>query len=146
MSVMLGDMAVTAVVKYINGQRIGSPVKDDELGRCCVPLVAYKYEKPEKIKGEYIAVNHLPFIHRNVVGEGVVNINIHVPKLKSGLPNTKRLAKLVQTIVNLFPEDKTMGNAYYEFLSDSRPTPDNDDTYFVNIQINVTFINLLNNE
>lgn len=141
MSVMLGDMAVTAVVKYINSQHIASATKSSATSHCQC-LVAYKYEKPEKIKGEYIAVNHLPFVHRYVVGEGVVNINIHVPKLKSGLPNTKRLAQLSETVVALFPEGTYLDKAFYEFLSDSRPTPDSDDTYYVNIQLNVIFNNL----
>ena len=105
-------------------------------------LVAYKYERPEKLKGEYIAVNHLPFVHRREVEEGVVNVNIHVPKLKSGLPDTRRLAILSQRIVDLFPEGKYLDTAFYEFLSDSRPTLDNDDTYYVNIQLNVVFNNL----
>ena len=143
MSVMLGDMAVTAVVKYINDQRIMSENKAEVTGNC-QPIIAYKYEKPDAVSGEYIAVNHLPFVHRDVVEEGVVNINIHVPKLKSNLPNTKRLASLAESIVRLFPEGKYLNKAFYEFLSDSRPTPDNDNTYYVNIQINVIFNNLNN--
>ena len=141
MSVMLGDKAVSVVVKYINDQHIASSKKDSITGECMC-LVAYKYERPEKLKGEYIAVNHLPFVHRREVEEGVVNVNIHVPKLKSGLPDTRRLAILSQRIVDLFPEGKYLDTAFYEFLSDSRPTLDNDDTYYVNIQLNVVFNNL----
>lgn len=136
---MLGDMAVTAVVKYINDQSI--PASED--CSCGGKYVkAYKYEKPDKKKGEYIAVNHLPFVHDRAVCKGVVNINIHVPKTKSNQPDTKRLSELAEIIVGLFPEDTYLEKAYYEFLSDSRPTPDNDDTYFVNIQLNVIFNNL----
>ena len=138
---MLGDMAVTDVVKYINDKKIMSSSTHSVTGEC-LPLTAYKYEKPSTVKGEYIAVNHLPFVHRNVVGEGIVNINIHVPKLKSGLPNTGRLSKLTKIVAEMFPEDRYINKAFYEFLSDSRPTPDNDDTYYVNIQLNVIFNNL----
>lgn len=129
-------MAVTAVVNYINDQNIPSTNGEHQ------NIVAYKYEKPEMVKGEYIAVNHLPFVHRNAVGEGIVNINIHVPKLKSGLPDIKRLASLMGEIVELFPEGTYLDKAYYEFLSESRPTRDNDDTFYVNIQLNVYFNNL----
>ena len=141
MSVMLGDMAVTAVVNYVNDRCIMSSSRHSVTGKC-LPLVAYKYEKPSNIVGEYIAVNHLPFVHRSVVEEGIVNINIHVPKLKSGLPDTKRLSQLAQRIVEMFPEGTYLEKAFYEFLSDSRPTSDNDDTYYINIQLNVIFNNL----
>lgn len=133
MSLMLGDMAVTEVVRYLN--------ESLEANGTDFPHV-YKYEKPEKLTGEYIAVNHLPFVHRDVVGEGVVNINIHVPKLKSNLPDTRRLAVLASAVAILFPEGTYLDKAFYELLSDSRPTLDNDDTYYVNIQLNVIFNNL----
>lgn len=141
MSVMLGDMAVDAVVQYLNGQQIETPT-DNPYCRCGRFLTAFKYERPDGKKGEYIAVNHLPFVHKDAVCEGIVNINIHVPKVASGLPNTKRLGELAQAVVALFPDATFLRGAYYEFLSDSRPTPDGDDTYYVNIQINVIFNNL----
>lgn len=136
MSLMLGDMAVTEVVRYLSESldvRDEAHIED-------IPV--YKYERPQKLTGEYIAVNHLPFVHRDVVGEGVVNINIHVPKLKSNLPDTRRLAELASAVATLFPEGTYLDKAFYELLSDSRPTLDNDDTYYVNIQLNVIFNNL----
>ncbi len=137
MSVMLGDMAVTEVVKYLNEALIVIDINNP------TTPVAYKYEKPEKLGGEYIAVNHLPFVHKDEVGEGVVNINIHVPKLKSNEIPSKRLSVIAKAIVDLFtPEPLYLSKAYYEFLSDSRPTLDNDSTYYVNIQLNVIFNNL----
>lgn len=135
MSVMLGDMAVTAVVKHLNESLVVT-------SKTTTPT-AYKYQKPEKLSGEYIAVNHLPFIHKNAVGDGVVNINIHVPKLKNNDIPSKRLSVITNAIVEMFyPEPVYLSKAYYEFLSDSRPTLDNDDTYYVNVQLNVTFNNL----
>ncbi|SEA80474.1 hypothetical protein SAMN04487851_11492 [Prevotella sp. tc2-28] len=137
MSVMLGDMAVTEVVRYLNEALVVI-----DLSNTTAPT-AYKYEKPEKFSGEYIAVNHLPFVHKDAVGEGVVNINIHVPKLKNNDIPTKRLAVITKAVVDVFyPEALYLSKAYYEFLSDSRPTLDNDGTYYVNIQLNVTFNNL----
>ena len=137
MSVMLGDMAVTEVVRYLNESLVVI-----DLSNTTAPT-AYKYEKPEKFNGEYIAANHLPFVHKDAVGEGVVNINIHVPKLKNNDIPTKRLAVITKAVVDVFyPEALYLSKAYYEFLSDSRPTLDNDGTYYVNIQLNVTFNNL----
>lgn len=134
MSVMLGDKAVELVVVYLN----------DNLECCCdnKPLHAYKYEKPVGMKGEYICVNHLPFIHRDVVGEGIVNINVHVPKTKTDLPDTKRLSVIVQDVVRLFGQRIYLEKAFFEFFSDSRPVADEDGTYYVNIQLNVIFNNL----
>ena len=134
---MLGDMAVTEVVRYLS-QNLD--VKDESHTEA---IPAYKYERPQKQTGEYIAVNHLPFVHRRVVEEGIVNVNVHVPVLKSNLPDIKRLATIAEAIVELFPEGTYLGDkAYYEFLSDSRPTLDEDKTYYVNLQLQVTFNNL----
>ena len=135
MSVMLGDMAVTEVVRYLNEALV--------LTDCSNRPTAYKYEKPEKLSGEYIAVNHLPFVHKDEVGEGVININVHVPKLKNNDIPSKRLSVIARAIVEMFPPEPVyLSKAYYEFLSDSRPTLDNDNTYYVNIQLNVIFNNL----
>lgn len=125
---MLGDRAVTSVVQHINGE-LGSPT-------------AYKYERPQGTTGEYIAVNHLPFVHRGEVEDGIVNINIHVPTLKQGLPDVARLQQLAISVVNLFPKDTYLDGAYYEFYSDSRPTKDDDNTYYINLQMQVIFNDL----
>lgn len=135
MSLMLGGKAVDAIVKVLN-EAIGSGTLKGFGGR------AYKYERPEGTTGEYIAVNHLPFVHKGPVGEGVVNINVHVPETKTHEPDTKRLDKYTTAIADMFPENTYIAPAYYEFMTDSRPTPDNDKTYYVNIQLNVLFNNL----
>lgn len=137
MSVMLGDIAVTAVVKRINGAKQKGDLLEDFTGS------AYKYERPAGTPGEYIVVNHLPFVHRKDVEEGTVNVNIHVPVLNTSLPDVRRLGELASAIVELFPEGTVIDDlAYYEFYSDSRPTLEEDKTYYVNIQLNVTFTNL----
>ncbi len=135
MSLMLGGKAVDAIVKVLN-----KAIESEELegfgGR------AYKYEKPEQVTGEYIAVNHLPFVHRGDVGEGTVNINVHVPETKTHEPDTKRLDKYTARIASMFPDGTYIAPAYYEFMTDSRPTPDSDKTFYVNIQLNIMFNNL----
>lgn len=140
MALMLGNKAVEQVVMRINCAKIPKVTSTfvDQYIR------AYKYEKGEKEKGEYIAVNHLPFTHgqsRNIE-EGTVNVNVHVPKLKSGEVPTKRLEEICQKVIELFPDDLYIEGAFYNFYCDSRPTLDNDDTYFVNLQIQVTYNNL----
>ena len=131
---MLGSKAVTNVIKRINGAQI-----TDKTGNNYIR--AYKYEKSENEKGEYIAVNHLPFVNTSNVEEGIVNVNIHVPKTVSNLPDTKRLEELCDIIIELFPNDLYIDGGYFTIYSDSRPTPDNDGTYYVNIKIKVRYIN-----
>lgn len=133
MSMMFGDMAVSEVVRFLNEAHL-----TNFNGR------AYKYEKREDAKGEYIAVNHLPFVHRGSVERGTVNINVHVPKLPTNEPNTRRLSELTEEVASLFPENTYISGAYYEFYSDSRPVLDGDGTYYVNLQLNV-YYNDLNN-
>ena len=134
---MLGNIAVEAMVRFLKGT-------------CAVcrneGISVFFYEKGKQVRasGEYIAVNHLPFVHRGEgVGEGVVNVNVHVPKIMNDLPPAKRLHKIVSEITNLFiPHGLYLGNAYFEYYADSRPTPDNDGTYFVNLQFRVIFNDL----
>lgn len=131
MSVMLGDIAVEEVVVLLNNTALP-----------CFEGRAYKYEKKEKVSGEYIAVNHLPFVHRGKVEEGTVNVNIHVPKTRTNEPDTKRLRTLATAVAELFPGNTYINGAYYEFYADSRPVLDGDGTYYVNLQLNVTFNDL----
>jgi len=130
----LGSKAVSSIVKLINDASL-----TDFEGR------AYKYEKPKGVTGEYIAVNALPFLNNDVVGEGTININIHVPKLPNGLPDTLRLETLSEEIISLFPLDAPLylDKAYWEYYCDSRPTEDNDNTYYVNLQVKVKYNNLI---
>lgn len=128
---MLGNDAVEEVVKLLNATPL-----TDFLGR------AYYYEKEDGIDGEYIVVNHLPFVHEDGLGTGAVNINIHVPELKSNMPNSARLAILAREVADLFPKNTYINGAYYEFFADSRPVKDADDTHYVNLELKVTFNNL----
>lgn len=138
---MLGNTAVEAVLKRINAAKIEKSTADATTTQY---IRVYKYEKGTKETGEYIAVNHLPFTHgrNNNVAQGTVNVNVHVPVLKSGELPTKRLAEICTKVIGLFPDDTFIDGAYYEFYADSRPTADNDETYYVNLQIQVTYNNL----
>ena len=131
---ILGDKAVTALFKYLNEnvERIGIEEKR-----------IFKYEIPEKLAiGDYIAINHLPFVYGDAINEGVVNLNIHCPKTSSKLANIKKLSDYSEKILSLFGEGTYLGGCYFDFFSISRPTRDSDNTYYVNMKFNVTYNNL----
>lgn len=132
---ILGDDAVSAIWKYLNSHL-------EEIGLSKERI--FKYERPEKLAaGSYIVINHLPFVRRNVIEVGVVNVNIHVPKTLSNEPNSKELLSYAKKILSLFDDKGTsLGGCIFEFYADSRPTRDNDNTYYVNIKFNVTYNNL----
>lgn len=132
---MFGDSAVTALYKFLNDNH---KVLGLEKGSI------FKYERPETFAGDkYIAINHLPFVARDVVQEGVVNVNIHVKKTATNAPNVKQLVITTDKLVNqLMTGEMYLGGAYFEYYSDSRPTADNDGTYYINVKFNVTYNNL----
>jgi hypothetical protein len=136
---MDGDKAVVAVISEINALSLPSFI-----GR------VFKYERKEKYSGEYIVVNHLPFVYGSVLEEGIVNVNVHVPRLSTNEPNTARLYELWTPIKDHFlasedygqPDGQYLQGAYFSFYSHSRPTLDEDGTYYVNVQLKVLFNNL----
>lgn len=131
---ILGDEAVSALYKYLNENVEKLSIQKGRI---------FKYEIPENLTaGDYIAINHLPFVYSEVVNEGMVNVNIHCPKLSSNLPNVARLLGITKKILGLFDGETYLGGCYFEFYSDSRPTLDNDNTYYVNIKYKVTYNNL----
>lgn len=125
---MLGSQAVQAVYDYLKENISGVNI--------------YKYKKGKSETGEYIAVNNLPFIFDDAIGKGEVNINIHVPQLRTELPNIKRLDTLAIDVAALFSQTVYLSGAYFDLSTDSRPTEDTDSTYYVNIRLKVTFNNL----
>lgn len=130
---MLGDKATSAMYRFLceNSETIG--VKKNRI---------FKYERPEKLTvGDYIVVNHLPFTHRDIISEGVVNVNVHSPRTVSNEP-AKKLQIIVGNLLAVFGEERYLGGAYFEPYSDSRPTPDNDGTYYINLKFNITYNNL----
>lgn len=131
---ILGDKAVTELYKYLNENIESIGIKEGRI---------FKYEIPEKLSvGDYIAINHLPFIYGDVVNEGVVNLNIHCPKTSFNLPNIKKLSDYSEKILSLFRHSTYLDGCYFDFYSISRPTRDSDNTYYVNMKFNVTYNNL----
>lgn len=130
----LGDDAVSAMYKLLKKEykKIGI----NEHG-------VFKYEIPKKSSlNEYVVINHLPFVQRDTINEGVINVNIHVKRTASDEPDTRRLKTIVKNILTFFVSDYYLEGAYFEFYSDSRPTLDNDNTYYINLKFNVTYNNL----
>lgn len=131
---MLGDDAVSAMYRLLKkeSKRIGI----NELG-------VFKYEISKKSSlTEYVVINHLPFVQQYTINEGIVNVNIHVKRTASDEPNTRRLKTIAKNILVFFKDNTYLDGAYFEFYSDSRPTPDNDNTYYINLKFNVTYNNL----
>ena len=132
----LGDDAVSAMYKLIKKEckKIGI----NEQG-------VFKYEIPKKSSlSEYVVINHLPFVQQDTINEGVVNVNIHVKRTVSDEPNTRRLKTIAKNLLSFFEDNTYLEGAYFEFYSDSRPTPDNDNTYYINLKFNVIYNNLKN--
>jgi hypothetical protein len=131
---MLGDDAVSAMYRLLRKE--SKSIGINELG-------VFKYEIPKKSSlNEYVVINHLPFVQQDTINEGVVNVNVHVKRTASDEPNTRRLKTIAKNILVFFEKDTYLGGAYFEFYSDSRPTPDNDNTYYINLKFNVTYNNL----
>ena len=136
---MDGEIAVTAVIGEIASLNL-----PNFTGRI------FKYVRREKYEGEYIAVNHLPFVYGSEIGDGIVNVNVHVPRLVTNEPDTTRLYSLWQPIKEHFlakewnsqPDGRYLQGAYFSFHSHSLPTLDSDGTYYVNVQLKVVFNNL----
>lgn len=131
---MLGDDAVSAMYRLLKKE--SKSIGINELG-------VFKYEIPKKSSlNEYVVINHLPFVQQDTINEGVVNVNVHVKRTASDEPNTRRLKTIAKNILVFFEKDTYLDGAYFEFYSDSRPTPDNDNTYYINLKFNVTYNNL----
>ena len=132
----LGDDAVSAMYKLLKKEckKIGI----NEQG-------VFKYEIPKKSSlNEYVVINHLPFVQQDTINEGVVNVNIHVKRTANDEPNTRRLITIAKNLLAFFEDNTYLEGAYFEFYSDSRPTPDNDNTYYINVKFNVIYNNLKN--
>ncbi len=133
---MTGMEAVTALAVYISGEITDTRV--------------FKYEKPANFRGAYIALNHLAFQYGAAVNtSGIVNVNIHVPALTDGQPDTKSLQSLADRVRALLPvrEDDTedgtgiaLNGAFFSLDADSSPMADTDGTHFVNLRVRVLFI------
>lgn len=130
----LGDEAVSALYIYLNKNIKAIGIKEGRI---------FKYEIPDDLPtGDYIAINHLPFVNSEVINEGVVNMNIHCPKTSKNLPDTKRLVDIEKKVLALVMDGIYLYGCYFALFSDSRPTRDNDGTYYINLKFTVTYNNL----
>ena len=109
-------------------------------------IKVFKFEKMVDFSGEYIVVNHLPFVFGKEVNDSnILNLNIHVPTLVSGNADIIRLTEIFEKICNLIPfsieQEDEMGvlinGAYYSIESVSQPMEDIDSTYFLNIKVKI---------
>ena len=141
MAIMLGSKAVTAVLKRINEAKIKPTLQEGETALKTF-IRAYKYEKGVNEKGEYITVNSLPFTHDSNIGNGTVNVNVHEPRTKSNEVPSKRLEKVCNQVIALFPKETMIDGISYSFHCDSQPMEDNDRTYFVNLKIEVVYTDI----
>lgn len=146
--IKLGNQAVEAMVNFLNDavstyhEQVGNATHIKESMLTGFSGRVFYYERPPKVSGEYIVVNHLPFMHRNSVEEGIVNVNIHVPQRSTGEPDSRRLSELSEELIALFnPRGTYLCGAYFQYLADSRPIEENDGTFFINLQFTVTFNN-----
>ena len=106
----------------------------------------FKFEKTTNFSGEYIVVNHLPFVFGKVVNDAnALNVNIHVPTQSSGSANIPRLTEIRSSICDLLPFDiecedvvgTLINGSYYSISSISQPIEDIDSTYFLNLRIKI---------
>lgn len=104
----------------------------------------FKFEKLVNFSGEYIVVNHMPFIYGRAVNDSnILNVNIHVPKLSSGNADILRLTEIYSDICFLLPFDMEqeeivgllIGDSYYSITTVSQPMEDVDGTYFLNVKV-----------
>lgn len=106
----------------------------------------FKFEKTTTFSGEYIVVNHLPFVFSKAVNDAnALNVNIHVPTQSSGNANILRLTEIHSDICDLLPFDMEcedvvgtpINGSYYSISSISQPIEDVDNTYFLNLRIKI---------
>lgn len=106
----------------------------------------FKFKKTVGFSGEYIVVNHLPFVYNKAVNDSnTLNVNIHVPALSSGDADVIRMTEVYSDICELIPfdmeQEEEVGilikGSYYSIMSTSQPMEDTDNTYFINVKVKV---------
>ena len=131
----LGDEAVSSMYRFLNEMK-------HELG-ISKKYGIFKYERPETFgDGAYIVINFLPFVHSDVINEGYVNVNIHVPQTVNKEPDNAKLSKMVKCITGRFCDSLYLDGFYFDFYCDSRPVKDNDNTFDVNLKFKVVYTDL----
>jgi len=100
----------------------------------------YKLQRPTDSKLEDIVVNAIT-IDSELVQTGVANLNIHVPDLVNGMPNTARIEQLESIAKGIIL--KGWGSNYTFFIENQQTIQDQDaaDNWFINFRIRFKFHN-----
>lgn len=99
----------------------------------------YKYQRPADSKVEDIVVNAIA-IDNELVQTGTGNVNIHVPALTNGMPNTSRIEQLATIAETQIKEG--FGSKYTFFVENQTVIydPETQD-WFINFRIKFKFHN-----
>lgn len=132
---MVTDDITTALVGYLRENLTGEKV--------------FKGEKTTKTKMErYVCVNCLPVYHGEALNQSArVNVNVHTRRKTDGTCDTGAMNTFCDTVLALFPKEEGIEDCEaldidgFTFVreSESNPTEDTDDTYYVNISLRVYF-------
>lgn len=115
-------------------------------------VAVFKIEKPVNYTLPYICLNYLSILYGSWVNTScIVNVNIHVPDLNNGMPDTLKLQQISQSVMELIPPKNTtteddereliINGSWYHLEADSNCIKDVDNTHFVNFRVQVTFTN-----
>lgn len=101
-----------------------------------------EYERTEKQKGDYIAVNFLTYNLQQEIGNIICNINVHAKDKMSGEINSTQIWSMANKVQTLFNDAVYLDGNWYSIYSISGITKDEDKTHYVNIRIEVIFDNI----
>lgn len=115
-------------------------------------IKVFKFEKPTNFEGDYICLNYLNISYGRIVNTScIVNVNLHASDMTNGQPDTKKMQDMSERILSLIPfrnidteddeRELIIGRAWYNIESDSNCIKDTDGTHFINIRVQVTFMN-----
>lgn len=102
-------------------------------------IKVFKYEKKSGFSGEYIIVNHIPSAGSEAVNNMILNVNVHVPDIETGEPDTSRFDDVCSKIEKALPPDTFIDGEYFSINGVPALLKDEDDTHFVNIKVNVIY-------
>lgn len=102
-------------------------------------IKVFKYEKKSGFSGDYIVVNHLPSGGSEAVSNMILNVNVHVPDIETGEPDTSRFDDVCSKIEKALPPDTFIDGEYFSIDGVPALLKDEDNTHFVNIKVNVIY-------
>lgn len=133
---MNGMQAVTELAVYISRN-----ISDIEV---------FKIKRPTNYALPYICLNYLSINYGQWVNAtGIVNVNVHVPDLDDGSPDTEPLQELAERVMELIPKRNStteddeaeliINHHWYYLETDSNCIGDKDKTHFINLRVQVIF-------